>query len=163
MESIGCGRSFLSYKWWRAVWLHKDSIALKQDSVLDQSLIDVKKYNKRLGLLFESHKTDVNYSSIFIRVIWGQAEMKMHFSYFSMIANLINPPVTMNIKMVCRAFLALAGGVSVPSADSLPEITGTPFCIQDVENILPRCKVRCKIIKDKLFTELQLAWFWAEL
>lgn len=32
-----------------------------------------------------------------------------------MIANLINPPVTMNIKLVCRAFLALAGGVSVPS------------------------------------------------
>lgn len=35
-----------------------------------------------------------------------------------MIANLINPPVTMNIKMVRRAFLALAGGVSVPSGFS---------------------------------------------
>lgn len=60
-----------------------------------------------------------------------------------MITNPINPPVTMNIKMVCKTFLSLASGVfllHLTSADSLPENTGTPFYIQSVENILPRAK-----------------------
>lgn len=64
-----------------------------------------------------------------------------------MIANPINPPVTINIETVCSAFLSLAGDVSLfhlTPADSLPEITGTPFYIQGVENILPRAKQGAK-------------------
>lgn len=55
----------------------------------------------------------------------------------------INPPVTMTIKMVSKAFLSLAGSVSLfhlTLADCLPEITGAPFYIQGVENILSRAK-----------------------
>lgn len=80
--------------------------------------------------------------------------MNIHFltfktsnSFFSMTANPINPTVTMNIKMVCRAFLPLAGGVSVfylTSADSLPQITRTPFYIHGAANILPRAKQGAK-------------------